>query len=64
MSWIINIGVKILFKYLLTPKNFRRAMAALARILKDLAAKTEYTDVDDKAVDVFIEAFNLEEEMK
>lgn len=64
MSWIIDIGVKILFKYLLTPKNFRRAMGRLAKILRDYAAKTEYTDVDDKAVDVFIEAFNLEEEMK
>lgn len=64
MNWMLSKVISLVFTYLLTPKNFRWAMGMAAKQLKDLAAKTEFTDVDDKVVEVFITTFNLEEESK
>jgi len=62
MNWILSKVIKLVFGYLITPKNFRWAMGQAAKQLKRLAAMTEFTDVDDEAVKIFIATFNLEEE--
>ncbi len=58
MSWLGNIVAGILFKFVITPKNVKTVLSKLADKLEELAASTE-TDFDDKAVDVFKEAFEL-----
>jgi len=64
MNWILSKMIAIVFEYLITPKNFRWAMGKAAKQLKKLAALTTFTDVDDKAVEIYIKTFHLEEESK